>query len=48
MGDAAEVAARLRAHVDAGADHVCVDPLGRAFDHVPVAALEGLAGVFAP
>jgi hypothetical protein len=26
-GNAAEICARLRAHFDAGADHVCVQPL---------------------
>jgi hypothetical protein len=27
-GDAAAVAAAVRAHLDAGADHVCIQPLG--------------------
>jgi probable F420-dependent oxidoreductase len=43
IGDADEVAARIRAHLDAGADHVCVNPLGRAFNEVPVARLCELA-----
>jgi len=43
VGDADEVAARVHAHLDAGADHVCVDPLGRASDEVPVESLARLA-----
>jgi len=31
-GDAEAVAARVRAHLDAGADHVCVQPLGPSVD----------------
>jgi probable F420-dependent oxidoreductase len=40
-GDAAMVATRVQAHFDAGADHVCIQPLadGRAMD------FDGLAGV---
>ena len=43
MGEADEVAARVREHLDAGADHVCVNPLGRALNEVPVARLSELA-----
>jgi probable F420-dependent oxidoreductase len=35
MGDADEVAARVQAHLDAGADHVCVQPLGSKPAGVP-------------
>jgi hypothetical protein len=27
-GDAARIADAIRAHLDAGADHVCIQPLG--------------------
>jgi probable F420-dependent oxidoreductase len=43
IGDAEEVAERVQAHLGAGADHVCVNPLRPAIDHVPVASLKGLA-----
>ncbi|HST24798.1 MAG TPA: TIGR03620 family F420-dependent LLM class oxidoreductase [Gaiellaceae bacterium] len=43
IGDTDTVAARVQAHLDAGADHVCVDPLGRAFNEVPIAQLCELA-----
>ncbi len=42
-GDAADVAVRVQAHLAAGADHVCVNPLTPDFPTVPVAALEELA-----
>lgn len=42
-GDADEVAARVQAHLDAGADHVCVDPLGRRPWDVPTTNLRKLA-----
>jgi probable F420-dependent oxidoreductase len=42
-GDADEVAARIREHFAAGADHVCVNPLGRAYNEVPIARLSELA-----
>jgi probable F420-dependent oxidoreductase len=38
-----EAAARVRAHLDAGADHVCVCPLGRRPGEVPAAQLGELA-----
>jgi probable F420-dependent oxidoreductase len=40
MGDADEVARRVREHLDAGADHVCVQPLGLRGD--PGAAVDQL------
>jgi probable F420-dependent oxidoreductase len=40
-GDASEVAAGIRAHLDAGADHVCIQDLGPD----PAAAYRALAGV---
>jgi probable F420-dependent oxidoreductase len=43
-GDAATVAARVRAHLDAGADHVAVHPLtGSPVDPAGLAALRALA-----
>jgi probable F420-dependent oxidoreductase len=42
IGDADEVAARVHAHLEGGADHVCVDPLGRDPSDVPVTDLERL------
>jgi len=42
-GDPDEVALRVQAHLDAGADHVCVDPLGRRRSDVPTASLRKLA-----
>jgi probable F420-dependent oxidoreductase len=42
-GDTDEIAARVQAHLDAGADHVCVNPLGHQPDEVPVAQLAELA-----
>src|SRR3954469_2521053 len=42
-GSAAAVAAAVRAHLDAGADHVCVQPLGHGAD--PVDDYRALAGV---
>jgi probable F420-dependent oxidoreductase len=49
IGDLDDVAARARAHFDAGADHVCVNPLGRMRDEIPLADLQQLAGrVLAP
>jgi probable F420-dependent oxidoreductase len=41
-GSAAEVAAAARAHLDAGADHVCLQPLGS--DGIPRDAWAALAG----
>jgi probable F420-dependent oxidoreductase len=41
-GDAAAVVARVRAHLDAGADHVCVQPVGTSLAGA-VAELEALA-----
>ncbi|MDP9021509.1 MAG: TIGR03620 family F420-dependent LLM class oxidoreductase [Actinomycetota bacterium] len=43
-GDPQAVAARLRAHVDAGADHVAVHPLTPAVEVSPVPLLAELAG----
>jgi probable F420-dependent oxidoreductase len=43
-GDVDAVAARVKAHLDAGADHVCVQPVGAPID-VAVAELEQLAPV---
>ena len=43
IGDADEVAARVHAHLDAGADHVCLHPLGVPPDDVPVDRLSELA-----
>lgn len=43
IGDADEVAARVRAHLEAGADHVCVNPCRAAINDVPVAPLQALA-----
>ena len=42
-GDADEVAARVRAHLDVGADHVCVSPLGRALGEISLDGLPELA-----
>jgi probable F420-dependent oxidoreductase len=36
QGDEASVVARVREHLDAGADHVCLQVLGSGFDHVPL------------
>lgn len=46
-GDADVVAARVAEHLDAGADHVAIQPLGpdRTFDHV---GLGWLAAIFVP
>jgi probable F420-dependent oxidoreductase len=41
-GEAAAIAEAVRAHFDAGADHVCLQPLGHG--GVPVADYEALAG----
>lgn len=43
IGDAEEVGARVHAHLDAGADHVCVCPLGPGPAEVPTAQLRELA-----
>lgn len=43
IGDADDVAARVQAHLDAGADHVCINPLARAYNEVPIAPLQELA-----
>lgn len=42
-GDTDEVAVRVQAHLDAGADHVCVNPIGRRPAEVPAAQLGELA-----
>jgi len=42
-GDEAAIAARLREHHAAGADHVCIQVLGTRQDEVPMAALRRLA-----
>lgn len=42
-----EIAARVRAHLDAGADHVCIQPLGGARATSPVPALRELTGLLA-
>jgi len=42
-GDVDEVAARVLAHLDAGADHVCVNPLGRELHEIPLDDLRELA-----
>lgn len=44
IGDLDDAAARVQAHLEAGADHVCVNPLGRARAEVPLADLQQLAG----
>jgi probable F420-dependent oxidoreductase len=43
-GDAETIAARVRAHHEAGADHVCIQPVIRDLDRA-LAALRGLAPV---
>jgi probable F420-dependent oxidoreductase len=43
IGDTDEVAARVQAHLDAGANHVCVNPIGRGPAEVPAAQLCELA-----
>lgn len=48
MGDVDEVAARVQAHLEAGADHVCVEPLGRAHDATPLTLLGQLAAALGP
>jgi probable F420-dependent oxidoreductase len=42
-GDAAAIAARVREHLDAGADHVCVQPIDVDGDALPVGVLRELA-----
>jgi probable F420-dependent oxidoreductase len=42
-GDAAAIAARVRAHLDAGADHVCIQPLPTGDDLFALDALRALA-----
>ena len=42
-GDKTAVAARVREHLDAGADHVCVQPLRDDYVSIPVAELSALA-----
>ena len=46
-GDAGAIAARVRAHHDAGADHVCIQPVIRDLDRA-VATLRELAPVLLP
>ncbi|MGE0027941.1 MAG: hypothetical protein AB7O78_02920 [Thermoleophilia bacterium] len=41
-GDAGRIAEVVRAHLDAGADHVCLQPLGE--DGIPRASWTALAG----
>jgi probable F420-dependent oxidoreductase len=48
VGDVDDVAARVRAHLDAGADHVCVDPIDRSISEIPTARLRELAGRIRP
>jgi probable F420-dependent oxidoreductase len=48
IGGPDEVAARVRAHLDAGADHVCVNPIGRRPGEVPVEWLRELAARMPP
>jgi probable F420-dependent oxidoreductase len=43
IGDVDDAAERVRAHLDAGADHVCVNPLGRALGEIRVVPLQRLA-----
>jgi hypothetical protein len=43
QGGAAEIAEVVRAHLDAGADHVCLQPLGQ--DGIPRDAWTALAKV---
>ena len=43
IGDLDDVAARARAHLDAGADHVCVNPLGRALGEIRLDDLQEFA-----
>jgi probable F420-dependent oxidoreductase len=43
MGGPDEVAGRVRAHLAAGADHVCLNPLSDAFPAVPVRELQSVA-----
>ena len=43
-GDASEVATRVREHLDAGADHVCVQMISGLDDDVGLPALRELAG----
>jgi probable F420-dependent oxidoreductase len=45
-GDAATVAERVRAHLDAGADHVCVQVIAD-YSHFPLAAYRELAPALA-
>jgi probable F420-dependent oxidoreductase len=42
-GDEEAIAARVRAHLDAGADHVCVQPIGRDGDELGLEQLRRLA-----
>jgi probable F420-dependent oxidoreductase len=42
-GDVDTVAARVRAHLEAGADHVCIQPLSETPAELPLADLERLA-----
>jgi probable F420-dependent oxidoreductase len=42
-GGTEDAAARVQAHLDAGADHVCVNPIDRGPAEIPVAALGELA-----
>lgn len=43
IGDADDVAARVRAHLDAGADHVCVDLLDRGVGEVPLERMQQIS-----
>jgi len=43
IGDLDDAAARVRGHLDAGADHVCVNPLGRARGEIPIVDLQQFA-----
>lgn len=42
-GDAETVVAKLRGHLEAGADHVCIQPLGDEADPIGITQLEELA-----
>ncbi len=48
FGGVDEAAARVQAHLDAGADHVCVNPLGRYAGEIPVTQLQRLAAALPP
>jgi probable F420-dependent oxidoreductase len=47
-GDEAAIAARVRAHLDAGADHVCIQVVGGDYTTLPVEAWRRLAPALLP